>query len=237
MTSAGGTTLHSGSIAKSFRIRPARCSTRLQHYSKPSSYDRYRGVLRIVASTKVDVINELPLESYLRGVVPAEMPSTGTPGAQGADGRRAVVRRAPAAAGRLDVSTSMTTRARRSTRACCARAASTNTSYGNGGQGRQERLVDREHVLPLDRRRRDGEQRERLRVVLRGEGGRPVSYLRGSSDRAPDGKPYDASSPYISWKTATYTRSQLSSWLAGDSRTNVGNGVGSTSATAASRGG
>ena len=75
VTSAGGTTLHNGSIAKSFRIRPAQTSTRLQNYSKPSSYDRYRGVLRIVASTKVDVINELPLESYLRGVVPAEMPS------------------------------------------------------------------------------------------------------------------------------------------------------------------
>ena len=53
----------------------------------------------------------------------------------------------------------------------------------------------------------------------------PVSYLRGSSDRAPDGKLYDASSPYISWKTATYTRSQLSSWLAADSRTNVGSVV------------
>ena len=40
-----------------------------------------------------------------------------------------------------------------------------------------------------------------------------------------DGTLYDASSPYISWKTATYTRSQLSSWLAGDSRTNVGSVV------------
>jgi peptidoglycan hydrolase-like amidase len=49
-----------------------------------------------------------------------------------------------------------------------------------------------------------------------------VSYLRGSSDRAADGTPYDASSPYISWKTTTYTRSQISTWLAGDSRTNVG---------------
>ena len=75
VTSAGGATLHGGSIAKSFRIRPAQSSTRLQLYSKPSSYDRYRGVFRIVASTKVDVINELKLESYLRGVVPAEMPS------------------------------------------------------------------------------------------------------------------------------------------------------------------
>ena len=104
VTSAGGTTLHSGSIAKSFRIRPAQTSTRLQLYSRTSSYDRYRGVFRIVASTKVDVINELPLESYLRGVVPAEMPShLARRGAEGTDGRGAVVRRAPPAAGCLDV--------------------------------------------------------------------------------------------------------------------------------------
>jgi peptidoglycan hydrolase-like amidase len=49
-----------------------------------------------------------------------------------------------------------------------------------------------------------------------------VSYLRGSSDRAADGAPYDAGSPYATWKTATYTRTQLSAWLATDSRTNVG---------------
>jgi stage II sporulation protein D len=49
-----------------------------------------------------------------------------------------------------------------------------------------------------------------------------VSYLRGSPDRAADGTKYDAGSPWIKWKTATYTRSQLSSWFASDSRTNVG---------------
>jgi peptidoglycan hydrolase-like amidase len=49
-----------------------------------------------------------------------------------------------------------------------------------------------------------------------------VSYLRGSSDRRADGTAYDSASPYATWKTATYTRSQLSSWFASDSRTNVG---------------
>ena len=34
----------------------------------------------------------------------------------------------------------------------------------------------------------------------------PVPYLRGSSDRAPDGSSYDKASPYATWHTATYTR-------------------------------
>jgi peptidoglycan hydrolase-like amidase len=50
----------------------------------------------------------------------------------------------------------------------------------------------------------------------------PVSYLRGSPDRRPDGTPYDSTSPYATWRTASYTRAQLSAWFAGDSRTNVG---------------
>jgi stage II sporulation protein D len=50
----------------------------------------------------------------------------------------------------------------------------------------------------------------------------PVSYLRGSSDRAPDGSSYDAASPYSTWQTATYTADALASILARDARTNVG---------------
>ena len=174
VTSAGGTTLHNGSIAKSFRIRPAQTSTRLQNYSKPSSYDRYRGVLRIVASTKVDVINELPLESYLRGVVPAEMPSNWH--AEALKAQTVAARSFAARRLRPGVSTFDLYDDTRSQvyQGVLREATSTNSCHhGNGRQGRQERLVDREHVLPLDRGRRDGEQRERLRVVLRGEGGGP----------------------------------------------------------------
>ena len=53
--------------------------SRLQLWSKPSAYDQYRGVLRILAAATtptINVVNELPLETYLRGVVPVEMPST-----------------------------------------------------------------------------------------------------------------------------------------------------------------
>jgi stage II sporulation protein D len=50
----------------------------------------------------------------------------------------------------------------------------------------------------------------------------PVSYLRGSLDRRADGTAYDSSSPYATWKTLTYTRTQLSTWFGRDSRTKVG---------------
>jgi hypothetical protein len=49
-----------------------------------------------------------------------------------------------------------------------------------------------------------------------------VSYLRGSSDRDPNGVAYDSSSPHASWRTASYTLAQLSTIFATDSRTNVG---------------
>ena len=226
VTSAGGTTLHSGSIAKSFRIRPAQTSTRLQLYSKPSSYDRYRGVFRIVASTKVDVINELPLETYLRGVVPAEMPSNWHAEAlkaQTVAARSFAARRLRPGVSTFDLyddtrsqvyqgvlrEATSTNSAITATAGKVVKSGSSiaNTFFHSTGGGATEHNEN---------------------VFVSSSGAKvagPVSYLRGSSDRAPDGKLYDASSPYISWKTATYTRSQLSSWLAGDSRTNVGSVV------------
>jgi stage II sporulation protein D len=50
----------------------------------------------------------------------------------------------------------------------------------------------------------------------------PVAALRGSPDRDPNGVSYDASSPYATWQTATYTLAQLSAIFAADARTNVG---------------
>ena len=76
VTAADGTTLHSGATTNAIRVRPGAGST-LQLWSKPSAYDRYRGVLRLIGytdgTTLANVVNELPIESYLRGVVPAEV--------------------------------------------------------------------------------------------------------------------------------------------------------------------
>ncbi len=52
--------------------------------------------------TRASVVNELPLESYLRGVVPAEMPSSWpTQALTRAGDRRPLVRRSTAPSGRL----------------------------------------------------------------------------------------------------------------------------------------
>jgi stage II sporulation protein D len=50
----------------------------------------------------------------------------------------------------------------------------------------------------------------------------PVSYLRGSPDRAPDGSAYDAAAPYATWQTKAYTRTQLEAIFNADSRTAIG---------------
>jgi hypothetical protein len=50
----------------------------------------------------------------------------------------------------------------------------------------------------------------------------PVSYLRGSMDRRPDGSAYDDASPYATWQTSTFSKAQIQAMFAADSRTNVG---------------
>jgi stage II sporulation protein D len=50
----------------------------------------------------------------------------------------------------------------------------------------------------------------------------PVSYLRGSTDRRPDGTAWDDGAPLATWKTATYTIAELSLILGRDARTNGG---------------
>ena len=57
-------------------MRPATDVTTLQVWSRPSTYDEYRGVIRVRLGTTgptANVVNELPLETYLRGVIPAAL--------------------------------------------------------------------------------------------------------------------------------------------------------------------
>ena len=69
--SPAGAVLYSGPKPTSLVIRGAAGSSRLQLWSKPSHYDQFRGILRIRTSSTVPtitVVNDLPLETYLRGV-------------------------------------------------------------------------------------------------------------------------------------------------------------------------
>ncbi|HEY0444034.1 MAG TPA: SpoIID/LytB domain-containing protein [Candidatus Limnocylindrales bacterium] len=226
VVASDGTELFNGPPPVPLRARPATGSIAvLQLDTKPSSFDRFRGVLRVIASTTaatVDVVNELPLETYLQGVVASEMPSTWHPQALRA---QAIVARGYAArrittSGTFDVYDDTRSQVYRgvlgeqktTTDAITATATQVlkfgttiaNTLFHSTGGAATE---NNENVFVS----------ATGNIVVS-----PVSYLRGSVDRKPDGTPYDASSPWMAWQTKTYSVAQLSAWFGSDGRTSVG---------------
>jgi stage II sporulation protein D len=204
-------------------MRPSTSATLLRLYSKPTTYDRFRGVLHIMARTTVSVVNEVPMEQYVQGVVPSEMPYAWP---QGALRAQAVAARSYAAV-RLHPTTgtydlyddsrsqvyrgtlgehSTTTNATAATAGLVVMYGTSiaNTLYHSAGGGATE---NNEYAF---------------NSATGAVTSSPVAYLRGSSDRAPDGSSYDATSPYATWHTATYTLAQIQAWFAADTRTNVG---------------
>jgi stage II sporulation protein D len=198
----------------------------LQLDSKPSTYDRYRGVLRIMLSktaATATVINELPIETYLRGVVPVEMSSTWPTEAlksQTVAARSYAAYRLHPTTGTFDVYDDTRSQVYRGS---LAEKTGTNTAitatagvvlrYGTGyantlfhscGGGATE---NNENVFVSS-----------TGAIVAGA----VPYLRGSADRAPDGTSYDKSSPYATWQSAWYSLAQVQAFFAADSRTNVG---------------
>ncbi len=220
-----GASLRAGSI-ETFRLRGVSASTVFQVDSRTSSYDTYRGVLRVGlqgGAPKASVTNELSLERYLRGVVPAEMPSTWPTEAlkaQSIAARSYAARRLRPGVSYYDVlddsssqvylglegEKAATTATIRATAGVVLKSGSAfaNTLFHSAGGGATE-------------------HNENVYVNAAGtKVASPVSYLRGSRDRRPDGTAYDSSSPYATWKTSAYTRAQLSTWFGRDSRTRVG---------------
>ena len=225
ITAKDGTVLRDASTGY-FRMRPASEATRLQVWSRPSTYDTYRGNVRMILD-KVDpianVVNEVNLEAYLRGVVPAEMPASWPAQAlraQSIAARSYAARRLRPGESYYDVRDDTSSQVYRgveaekaATDAAIAATANqvrksgsaiANTMFHSAGGGATEHN-ENVYVSPTG-------------AKVAG----PVSYLRGSRDRRPDGTPYDDDSPYETWATATYTRAELSAILARDSRTNVG---------------
>jgi stage II sporulation protein D len=226
VTAPDGTVLHDAAKPASVVIRGAATTSRLQLLSKPSSYDQYRGVLRLRASSTaptVTVVNELQLETYLRGVVPVEMPASWPAEAlraQAIASRSYAARRLRPGVSYYDVTDDTSSQVYRgalgekaTTNAIIAaspgvvlRSGSSiaNTLYHSTGGGATENNEN---------------------VYVSSTGAKvagAVSYLRGSMDRTRNGTSYDAASPYATWQTKTYTVAQLSAWFAADPRTNVG---------------
>jgi SpoIID/LytB domain protein len=219
-----GRVLFDGPAAADVRVAGTTPTTTIQLFSKPTAYDLFRGTLRVLRSgATVDVINELAVEAYLRGVVPAEMPSTWPLEARIA---QTIAARSYAAYGLHPATGTFD-------------AYDDTRSQVYGGVRREQAAADSVVAVTADQILRSGarivnalfhstaggatESNENAFVSVTGAKlASPVAYLRGAPDRDPAGVPYDAGAPYATWQSKTYTVEALSGIFAKDPRTAVG---------------
>jgi SpoIID/LytB domain protein len=227
VTSSAGSALYSGSVSNSIRIRPGTGAT-IELWSKPSAYDQFRGVIRLIGKTNgtstVDGINELPLESYLRGVVASEVPSSWpieAIKAQAVAARSYAAYRLHPTTGTYDIYDD--------TRSQVYHGYLGEKSAANAAIDATAGVVVKTTAgaiaNTLFSSAAGGWTENNENVFVSSTGAKTAgvySYLRGVSDRRADGSSYDEASPYATWKTKTYTLTQLQAWFAADSRTNVG---------------
>ncbi len=228
VTAADGSPLFDGPApaTSDLAIRPGAADGLLRVVSKPTRFNVYRGTLHLVLTpgwSRVSVVDEVGLDAYLGGVVPVEMPPTWPPAAlqaQAIAARSFAARRLHPATSFFDVPD---TSASQVYRGVLAEKPQTNAAVA--ATAGQVLMSGSSIINALFDSTGGGATESNENVYTTASGrvvARPVSYLRGSSDRAPDGTAYDAGSPYATWSTRTYARTQLSAWFAGDSRTNVG---------------
>ena len=101
-----GAVLFDGLAPADLRVCGTTPATILELPAQSATYDRFRGALHVfMAGANADVVNEVPIEDYLRGVVPAEMPASWPTAALTANSAIAarLGRRVPAPTGRLDL--------------------------------------------------------------------------------------------------------------------------------------
>jgi len=223
VTTATGSNLAKAVVSSAVIVRPAATATSLELTSRSSPNNLYRGFLRVRLATTANVYDHVGLDLYLRGVVPVEMPSSWPAEAlraQAIASRSYAVYRLHPATGSFDLYDDTRSQVYRGQRAetaagnaavaatsgtvVLAGSSVANTLYHSAAGGWTE---NNENVFVSS-----------TGAIVAG----PVSYLRGSSDRAPDGSAYDAASPYATWQTAAYDGAALSAIFAKDARTNVG---------------
>jgi stage II sporulation protein D len=223
VTSAAGVALHSGTVTGDLYVRPSTTATFLQLSSKASTSNVYRGYFRLRLTTTALVVNHLPVDRYLRGVVPLEMPSSWPAEAlkvQTIAARSYAWYRVRPSVGTFDVYDDTRSQVYRGLKAETAAANAAITATAGTVV-----LSGTAVANTLFHSAAGGWTEHNENVYVNATGSivaGPVAYLRGSSDRAPDGTAYDAASPYATWKTVTYTATALSAILAKDARTNVG---------------
>lgn len=226
VVSSDGALLYRATRSGGLNVLPGGSASLLQLDSKGSTYDTYRGALRVKLTASVRVINDVGLDAYLRGVVPAEMPPSWPAQAlraQAIAARSYAVYRLHPTVGDFDLYDDTRTQvyrgAEREAAASDAAIAATSGTVLKSGSAVANALYhstaggateNNEFVFVSP-----------TGVIVAG----PVSYLRGSSDRAPDGTSYDAAAPLATWHTAAYSRSTLDAIFNADTRTAVGTSV------------
>jgi len=223
VTSSTGTSLAAKTVSGDVYVRPVTSSSLLQLVSKATTTNVYRGFFRVHLTTTARVINHVPLDYYLRGVVPLEMPSSWPVEAlkaQAVAARSYAVYRLHPTTGSYDVYDDTRSQVYRGRKAeTTAGSAAVKATAG-------QVLLSGTAVANALFHSADGGWTENNENVFVSSSGSIVAgavpYLRGSSDRAPDGSSYDQGSPYATWKTATYTSAALSAIFAKDARTAVG---------------
>jgi len=219
-----GAVLYDAPAPTDLRVQGVSPAATLQLPARSSTYGTFRGTLRIILSgAKADVVNELPLESYLRGVVPMEMPSSWPLAAREAQtiaARSYAAVRIRPGAGTFDVYDDTRSQVYRGVRAEADAADTVIAETANIV------LYNGTAIASAMFHSTGGgatENNENVYVSATGaKTATPVSYLLGSPDRDANNVPYDATSPHAAWQTNTYALAQLSAIFAADNRTNVG---------------
>jgi stage II sporulation protein D len=226
VVSSAGAQLLGMIVSGGFTMVPGSTATVLQLDSKGSSYDTYRGRLRVKLTTTARVINDVGLDAYLRGVVPVEMPAgwpTEALRSQAIAARSYAVYRLHPGSGSFDVYDDTRSQVYRGVE---GENPATNTAIADTAG---KVLKNGASVANAMFHSTGGGATENNEFVFVSASGQvvasPVAYLRGSPDRAPDGAAYDAGSPYATWQTGTYTKAEIDAIFNADARTAAGSSL------------
>jgi stage II sporulation protein D len=225
VSSSSGATLRTASSSTAdLRIRSGADPGRIEVDSKPVADDTYRAVIRILGtSSGANVINEVGLDLYLRGVVSAEMPASWPAEAlkaQAIAARSYGEEHVHPGSGSYDLFDDTRSQVYHGS------LGETTTTNGLVVATAGEVLRSGSVIINALYHSADGGATENNEDVFTSGTGQivagPASYLRGSADRAPNGADYDSGSPHAAWQTATYSLAQLSAIFATDPRTSSG---------------
>jgi SpoIID/LytB domain protein len=223
VVTAAGAELAAKTVSGDVYVRPINATSVLQLVSKATTTNVYRGLFRLHLTTTAMAVNHVAVERYLRAVVPLEMPSswpTEALKAQAIAARSYALHRVHPTSGLFDVYDDTRSQLYRGKR---VETSATNLAVSSTAG---TVMLSGTTVVNALFHSADGGWTENNENVFVSSTGSivagAVTYLRGSSDRAPDGTSFDKASPYATWRTATYTAEALSAILATDPRTRVG---------------